>query len=132
MCYCKVIARTTETKTKSKIISHSQRYQPVSIKLREIFIFLTDHSKKTLQIAYKLIFQNSKPLGSMINILIEYIRCVCNFHCIDDYTIKNNKSYHENDTRFDEDLIKKNIHVQPRMLNSLAGCLTELSASDFC
>ena len=39
-----VIARTSEAKTKSKIKSHSHRYQPASIKLQKIFIFPTVHS----------------------------------------------------------------------------------------
>ena len=41
--YYKVIARTTEAKTKSKIISSSWKCKPVIMKLWEIFTFLTVH-----------------------------------------------------------------------------------------
>ena len=41
---CKVKTKTTEAKTKSKIISCSLGCQPASIKLQEIFIFSTVHS----------------------------------------------------------------------------------------
>ena len=41
--YYKVIARTTEAKTKPKIISSSWKCKPVIIKLWEIFMFLTVH-----------------------------------------------------------------------------------------
>ena len=39
-----VIARTTEAKAKSKIISRSLRCQPAGIKLQGIFIFSAVHS----------------------------------------------------------------------------------------
>ena len=42
---CKVIAKITGAKTKSKTTSRSERCQPVSIKLQEIFISLTVHSQ---------------------------------------------------------------------------------------